>query len=126
MTLYARLHPDTAQLDVRDFATPQPASKGWRLLALVLQPSITASQVAELSISLAADSATQVWTVRAKTQGERDAEDDVADRAALQASAVVGLLKAEIAGTSALTAAQFRVLAARCLLFLVRRAIGSA
>jgi hypothetical protein len=124
MTLYARIDPNTGAIESRDLAIAPPAARGWLLLSIVAAPAVSAGQVAELSIQIAAGAATQVWTIRAKTQAELDAADDAADIAALRAQTVITLLKAEVAGTSALTAAQFRTLVARILLVLVRRVVG--
>jgi hypothetical protein len=125
MTLYARINPDTTLPETRDFASAPNAAKGWVPLIIDVQPTPSAMQVVvNAGIVVGATEAHQTWGLRTKTQAEIDQSDDAADAAALKASAVVAALKAEVAGTSTLTAAQFRSLAARVLLFLVRRAIG--
>jgi hypothetical protein len=86
MTLYARNDPNSPGLiDVRDFESPPPALKGWLLLAIVAAPTISATQVAELSIQVSGGIATQVWTVRDKTAAELEAEELQAERQQINA-----------------------------------------
>jgi hypothetical protein len=129
MTLYYRT-TDQRVLDLDPAIVAGQAQSKRDILRLFIvdtQPAPSATQaVADGGIVVGPVEAHQTWALRAKTQSELDADADATDAATLKASAAITLLKAEIAGTSSLTAAQFRVLAARVLLFLVRRAIGGA
>lgn len=81
MTLYARINPDTSTIEVRDFGTAPSAAKGWLLLILVDPPTPGPTQVATLSVVIANNVATQVWTLREKTAAELEAEDLQNERA---------------------------------------------
>lgn len=106
-------------------AAGNPKALVYRPLVSDAQPTPNAAQlVVSAGYVIEPTQVRKTWALRAKTQAEIDAADDAADAAALKASSIVAGLKAEIAGTSTLTAAQFRVQASRVLLFLVRRAIG--
>jgi hypothetical protein len=85
MTIYARINPDTGAIEEKDLAVPPPPNKGWLLLTIVAAPTISATQVAELSIQISGGIATQVWTVRDKTAAEIEAEELQAERAQINA-----------------------------------------
>jgi hypothetical protein len=86
MTLYARNDPNSPGLiDVRDFESPPPALKGWLLLTIVAAPTITTTQVAELSIQISGGIATEVWAVRDKTAAEIESEELQAEREQINA-----------------------------------------
>ncbi|MES3013280.1 MAG: hypothetical protein V4750_06060 [Pseudomonadota bacterium] len=87
MTDYARPDPsDPTRNDLRDFAAPPPFAKGWRPLTIDAQPTPSASQVlVNTGIVFTATTATQTWSLRAKTQAELDADAEAAELAALKA-----------------------------------------
>ncbi len=87
MTYYARIDPNNGAPDVRDFASPPSLAKGWKLLTIDAQPVPSASQVVvQNAITFTATTATQTWSLRAKTQAELDAEATAAEKATLKAA----------------------------------------
>ncbi len=81
MTYYARINPNDGTPDVRDFASTPPTAKGWKPLTIDAQPVPSASQViVQNAITFAATTATQSWSLRAKTQEELDGEELHAER----------------------------------------------
>lgn len=109
----------------RDLAAMLPAKAArYRPFVIDALPALTAQQTADPGpLIIEALQVRQPWIIRNKTAAELLADEGVADRAALQADAIIAKFKAEVAGTSTLTAAQFRVLTSRCLLYLMRRSI---
>ena len=64
MTLYARLHPDTGLLDVRDLEEPPKATKGWKPLSIAVKPEHSPTQeVREGEIAFMETEAIQLWVV---------------------------------------------------------------
>jgi hypothetical protein len=85
MTYYARINPNDGTTDVRDFAAPPPAAKGWLPLVIDAQPVPSASQVVvQNAITFGATTATQTWSLRAKTQAELDGDAQAAELTALR------------------------------------------
>lgn len=92
MTLYARPDPNNpGQNDVRDSDTVLPLAKGWRPLAINVQPVPSATQaVANAGIVYTQTTATQTYALRNKPQAELDFEAQASELAALKAM-VAGL-----------------------------------
>lgn len=109
MTVYARHDPNNpGTIDVRDFAAPPPASKGWLPLTVPAQPVPSATQVVvDAGIVFTPPTATQQWALRDKTAAELDTDAQAAERPVVQA--MLDALTADIqagAGTAPTTQAQ--------------------
>jgi len=80
MTRYARVNPDTASPEARDFAAPPSAAKGWLPLVIDAQPTPSGTQTVESGpITFTATQAHQTWLLVAKTQAVLDREADAAE-----------------------------------------------
>jgi hypothetical protein len=133
MALYARVEKDQVveivERDERQMAAFKAAGnpKASAYLPVIVEqkkPAVPEGQIAERGDPVVDDGTVFVgWVLRDKTDDEIAADEDRRDRQALKADAVMDKLHAEINGTSSLTAAQFRVLVARCLLYLIRRSM---
>jgi hypothetical protein len=73
--IYARINPDTGLPEVRDFAAPPNAAKGWLPLVIDAQPTPSATQrVVDAGIVFEPTQARQTWALVDKTADELEAD----------------------------------------------------
>ena len=113
---YARQNPDTSATEVRDFTEVPPAGKRWLPLLIDTQPVPSAAQVlVNAGILFTQTTATQTWSLRAKTAAELDADAATVERAAIKAPALIAALQS---GTG--TAGERLARCERVLVYLLR------
>lgn len=77
--------------DLRTLAPAALTATGWLEVTETARPADTATQTSDMTWTLTGGKAVQTWTVRAKTQAEKDADTRTTNQGTLTAQAVAAI-----------------------------------